>query len=179
MIFLKRYNNRALSLLEIMITLVIITVALVGIGSIFSVGMNAVNKNKVKLTARNLAKDLMEEVLSKAHWKTDGDACGGGGALAPETGEIRWVGMGSPTFNDVDDYNNFVDNPITDIKKNPLPYPGFRRSVIVKFLNPVDLSDSQSPTSFKKVTVIVDYDPQGNFSPSVFTYSISQIITYT
>lgn len=58
-------NAKGLSLVEVVIALAIIAVFLTGITYVFAVGLNAVDRDKIKFSAHNLAKDMLEEVLSK------------------------------------------------------------------------------------------------------------------
>ena len=93
------YNKKALTLLEIVISLSIIAIVFVGIATAFGVVMNGLKKSNLELIATNLARGLMAEIMAKRFdenfvqpWST---------TLGPDGGEMRF---GTPAYDDVDDY---------------------------------------------------------------------------
>jgi len=174
-------------------TMAIITIFLFGSTYIFSVGLNATGKNKIKFTARNLAKDMMEEVLSKEHWKKDG-ACGVT-TLVAESGESRFGTTADTVYDDVDDYNTTSGTGYSEAPPRKIDvmahvtgaamneYIGFKREVKVEYVNPNTFSTPVLPSPedkiCKKITVNIYYDPQLAFPATSLVYSIIQVVTKT
>ena len=159
-----------------MVALGILTVALAGASHIFSMGLETTYRMRVRATARQLAKDLMEEVLSKEPWKREG-ICGSS-TLSAETGETRFGTTADTVYDDVGDYNNYTETPPKAIDGTALSaFQGFQRSVTVQYLDPVTLAVSAAQTDYQQITVTVKYSPQNVFTSPVATYSLSQILT--
>ncbi len=163
--------TKGMTLVEVMLALTVMTTGMLGTLSLFSAGLNAVLRNRAKLTAAVLAQDLLEEILTKA-WQ---DPVTPGEALGPDTGESRSGATPEAVFDDMDDYNNFNESPPTTVEGDlmngtavlsgqTLPdYGSYRRSVVVEYVDE-DLSTSTvSQTDYKRITVTVGYSTRGNF----------------
>ena len=86
---------------------------------------------ETSLTASLLASDLREEILSKP--KQDPDQLPVFGMEPGEYGKVRMY------FDDRDDYNGLEDNPVTDLKGNPMPgMERFSRSVQIRRVSEED-----------------------------------------
>ncbi len=165
---------KGMTLVEVMLALTVMTTGMLGTLSLFSAGLNAVLKNRAKLTAVVLAQDLLEEILIKA-WQ---DPVTPGEPLGPDDSESRPGATPDAVFDDMDDYHNFNESPPTTVEGNPMngttalsgqtlpDYSSYRRSVVVEYVND-DLSTSTaSQTDYKRITVTVGYSTRGNFTVS-------------
>lgn len=178
----SRKHTRGIGLLEVVLTVSVLTIALAGMTYIFAIGVHAVEQNRVKQTMRNLAKDLMEEVLSKDHWRMDRACSSSPQYLGPEAGESRSGSTVDTAFDDVDDYNNYNEAPPKDPSGTVMSeYTGYRRDVVVEYLSLNDatgvFSASLDPTGYKRITVIVKYSRALNFASPDMTYTVNQIVT--
>ncbi len=90
------------TLLEIVMALMIISVGLVGSSRLFFVALNGVYMNKIKSQSYQLAKDLIEEILSR-EWE---DPVLGSPGLNFDPGETRCGNTVATVFDDIDDYHD-------------------------------------------------------------------------
>jgi MSHA pilin protein MshD len=117
------------TLVELVITIVIISIAIAGVVGAFSVitGRSADPLNQTR--AVELAQLYMDEILTKKY----GESTPQGGvprkpgtcSLGPDGSETR------ATFNDVDDYNGLSEAPKTQTNTALAGYQGFRVNVLV------------------------------------------------
>ena len=150
------YNKKALTLLEIVISLSIIAIVFVGIGTAFGVVMNGLKKSNLELIATNLARGLMAEIMSKNF--CDPTACDPS-RLGTESGEVS---NDKTTFDDVDDYKGYIevnplapDNQLIDVG---MPNVDFRRYADCGYADEIGgRMDIQGipPTNYKLITVTV------------------------
>ncbi len=165
---------KGMTLVEVMLALTVMTTGMLGTLSLFSVGLNAVLRNRAKLTAAVLAQDLLEEILTKA-WQ---DPVAPGEPLGPDGSESRSGATPDAVFDDVDDYHNFNENPPTTVEGNPLDgatvlsgqtlpdYRSYRRSVVVEYVEDNLSTPTTAQTDYKRITVTVGYSARGNFTVS-------------
>lgn len=148
---------KAVSFLEIVISLTLIVVAWVGVMGFFEVGMNAIYRSRRQISAVNLAKSLMVEVMTKAFVDPDDPT---NTALGINTGESS---SNRPGYDDVDDFNGWDRTPPENIAGQvmdgsgapPTPdYRDFRRMVVVDYVDQ-DMNFSASPTDFKRIRITV------------------------
>jgi hypothetical protein len=69
--------------------------------------------------------------------------------LGPEAGETRAACTGSPsTFDDIDDYNNYIET-----------CNGYLKNVLLCYVNPADLNTclAVGTTDYKRINVTVSY----------------------
>ena len=175
--------------IEIVMALAVISLGIIGIVFLFSTALRAVNKDKVKLLSSFVAKDLVEEILTK-QWQESG----AGNALGPEAGEARSGTTANTIFDDIDDYNGLVEQPpltvegqamdgsIPQGETEPLPnYSNFRREVLVEYVDgdalvvPSPVPGNYS-TDYKRVSVSVDYAADNDFDNPEYTLSLSQVV---
>ncbi len=102
--------QRAFTLIEIVVTLVVIGIAATALLSVFSNMVSGSADPVIQQQATTVAESYMEEILRKAY--EDPNVAETGGA---EAGETR------ATFNDVQDYNDLPDNLVRDQNNNPVP----------------------------------------------------------
>ena len=106
-------EQKGLSLLEVLIASAILSILVFGI--VQSVGSLAMETkhSRDRLTASLLASGLREEILSKP--LRDPNQPPVFGKEPGEYGNVRIY------FDDRDDYDGLEDNPVTDLKGNPMP----------------------------------------------------------
>ncbi len=137
---------------EILITLVFLSVALLAVTSQFPMGLS-VSETAEDLTLEvNLAQELMEEIRTLA-WQEYS-----GAPLGPDTGETSrdW-------YDDIDDYHGLAEQPPVDVSGNPMDGTGgtpdfsqYLRTVSVAYVDTTTLQDTGGTvTPFKEVTVTV------------------------
>lgn len=141
-------NKGGLSLIEIVIATMILTVALFGILSVCSTSFDILDKDKTKIILLNLAKAKTEEILSY---------------MADSTHSIQNL---ISTYNNENQSSNiyFPDN-ITVIPGN---YAGFSRAVSVSYVNNLADVASSLPMSNKLVPTLV---PNNNAAMATVTAS--------
>ncbi len=106
-----------------------------------------------RLIASTLAVDLREEILSKPRQDPDQPAIFG-----REPGEYRNIRL---YLDDRDDYDGLEDNPVTDIKGNPVPgMERFSRRVQIRHVLEDDTSknDEKGTSRLWQYTVTVSKD---------------------
>jgi|GEM_PF-3137736 len=148
-------HKNALSLLEIVISIALIAIVILGFSRVFQVGSMSIYKNDQEVTATNLAVGLMSEIISKPF--CDPTNCTA--TLGPETVESRTT-CGSNGFDDVDDYNGSVEGPDPaprDIRACEMAeFKGFIRSVNVSYVYQNMTDSGGATTDFKRIKVSVN-----------------------
>jgi type II secretory pathway pseudopilin PulG len=166
-----RRQQSGFTFLEIVISLLVLTVGAFSMLQCVNVAMDVNNRATREIITSNLAHALMAEILAKKFAETPTDTNIG------SDGEIRFdPPSGTNAFDDVDDYDSggvIFDGPppvtISNQVMNGLAdapnYPGFTRSVRVRFV----LADGDTPaplgtfTNLKKITVTVSGPGVNNF----------------
>lgn len=143
-------NAHGVTLVELIISMVIISIALAGVLSVmnFTTGRSA--DPMIQHQAIAIAEAYMEEILLQGYADPDGD----------ETGETR------ATFDDVDDYNK--DNPngegIVD-QKPPRNQNDFPMTSLNNYTVNVVVDDATlNGVNAKKITVTVTHDAMGSIN---------------
>jgi MSHA pilin protein MshD len=143
---------RAFTLVEAVISIVIVGVMLVA--GLTTVGASRVAQHKAALTIRGrlLAGQLLSEILEQSYLDPDGNA--GFGREAGESGATR------ADFDDVDDYHGWTCNPPTARDGTVLANSaGWTRSVTVEWIDPLDPTQVRAAeTNAKRVTVTAAYN---------------------
>ncbi|MFH1777102.1 MAG: hypothetical protein ABH952_06050 [Candidatus Omnitrophota bacterium] len=150
--------SKGLTFLEIIIALSLFTIALLGIFQMFNMALNAGYRATQETIATNLARGLMNEIMSKNFE----DPMEPGTDIGPNTEEIT-----RSHFDDVDDYHGLTESPPVTVGgadmdgtgEPPLPdYSDFTRNVTVVYCN-IDGANnivvSGSPTNYKQIKVTV------------------------
>ena len=142
-------DKKAISFLEIIISLSLISIAILGTWQVLEVGMMSVYKNNQEVIATNLARGLMAEIMAKPFFDPQDPTNTALGLNGETTGNKL-------TFDDVDDYNLYNETtPKTIAGVSMDYYNGFSRSVTVDYVNQDMIFSDNSPTDFKRVTVTV------------------------
>lgn len=118
-------NDKGITLLEVLIASAILAVAAAGFMEGFTVLARQAQHARGMLQAALLAEDMREEILSKP--VSDPDQAPAFGREPGEYGNIRMY------LDDRDDYSDLEDNPVTDLKGNPIPgMEKYSRSVRIR-----------------------------------------------
>ncbi|MCP4765357.1 MAG: type II secretion system protein [Gammaproteobacteria bacterium] len=104
-------RQAAFTLIEILVTLVVIGVAATALLSVFTNMVSGSADPVIQQQATTIAESYMEEILRKPYEDPVVPETGGGGA---EAGETR------ASFNDVQDYKDLPDNLVRDQNNNPV-----------------------------------------------------------
>lgn len=140
--------------MEIVISLSLFAVAIVGFLQIFNTALDSHYRATQEIITTNLARGLMAEIMSK-NFVEPGSA-DPPPALGPDPGELD-----RNDFDDVDDYHGFSESPPYTVGALPMDgtgatanYSDFTRSVTVEYLDE-NLQPDPGATDYKKVTVTV------------------------
>jgi len=148
--------NQGLSLIEVMVSLLIITIGIVGFGMAIPMQKDNVGAMQEERVALLLAKQMMEEIQSKAYEDPNQTPVLFG--LEPGENAPRI------NFDDIDDYAGWDENPpqypdgtSMDGNEGRPDYQNFRRQVIVKNVDDIDysLTRGDGTTSSKRIKVTV------------------------
>ncbi len=165
-----KYNKmkftKGLTFLEIVISLSIFAVALVGLLQIVNTALNSSYRAGQEIIGTNIASGLLAEIMSKNFVDPDNPTNPlGPDPLVPT--ETRNGGVNA--FDDVDDYNGYTESPpltednrVMDGTEDLPNCAKFTRSVTVTYCDisgTNDITDVVGPTNYKhiKVTVIGPY----------------------
>ena len=144
----KRKSEHGLTLIEVIISLLILAIACGGMLNLF-MDFGAKNAGvEYRRTAVILAKELMAEIQSKRFDQlTTKNSVTGWSILGTDAGET--AGSKS-TFNDVDDYNGLSETLAS-------PFTGFTRTTSVVYVAAADLTTASASrlNDYKRVTVQV------------------------
>ena len=123
-------DKKAVGFLEIIISLALISIAILGAWQVLEVGMMSVYKSNQEIIATNLARGLMAMIMAKPF--DDVDDYNNYNETTPITigGQIMNGQGGTPN------------------------YTGFSRSVVVKYVTEA-MEESVTATDYKRVTVTV------------------------
>jgi len=149
------WTPRGVGIVEVMVSLVIIALGIVGFGMAIPLGTSALDAIREERVALLLARQMMEEIQARTY-----EDAGMPGAFGLESGE------GSPrlNFDDVDDYDQWNESPPQypdgtplDGANNTPDFRGFRRKVVVENVSDTDYGAirTDGTTSSKRITVTV------------------------
>ena len=147
-------EERGFTFVEILITLVFISIALLAVTSQFPVGLQISETAEDITIETNLAQELLEEIRSLP-WK-DPNPFNDGNPLGPDPGEF----YRTTHFNDVDDYHGLVEPIPVDLYGNDMDGTGGRpnfskysRDVTVTYADTTTLEVSAVQTPYKRIEV--------------------------
>jgi len=160
---LTRRYQQGLSLIELIVTIVILSIALVTITVFINSGLGRSSDTLLELRTATLAKAYMDEILSKRFDEKSANngippcrAPDGPGGVPPNrecTVEASFGADGSETratFDDVDDYTDIdegeggVDPTLQDADGNDRTgYEGYRVVVDVRYINVAIMGDEE------------------------------------
>ena len=139
--------------MEILITLVFLSIALLAVTSQFPVALRVGQSAEDLTVATNLAQELLEEIRTLP-WQDPSGVV----VLGPDAGETDRV----LHYNDVDDYDGLYEHPPRDLDGYDLDGTGGRpnfsqyaRMAEVTYADPATLEPTVTVTDIKKVTVTV------------------------
>jgi len=146
---------QGLGLVEVLISLLLIGLGIMGFGMAIPLGKDSIDEMRQERVALFLAKQMMEEIQSRAFEDPNQPPLFGreGGETPPRT-----------NFDDVDDYDNWDQNPPQYPNGDPLngnddrpDYRDFRRKVVVENVDDADysLARADGTTASKRITVTV------------------------
>jgi len=146
---LRRPLPAGVSLVEAMLSLVIVAVMLTA--ALTTVGGGRLSQYKTCLSTRGmaLAEGLMAEILQQPYQDPNAPILFG-----PEAGESTATRR---DFDDVDDYNGWTSSPPVQKDGSPVPgTTGWRQTVTVQWVDPADPTSVASVESHvKRITVRV------------------------
>jgi type II secretory pathway pseudopilin PulG len=154
-------SKRGVLLVEASMACVIISVALVALVPTLVLSLKANKAAEQMKAATQLSTELLEEIRLR-RWDEltplpPQSIASGSSVLGIDTGENA---ADKRTFNDIDDFNGWTENPPKDPMMLALTgIVGYSRSVTVRYVDSV-LSNSAIPTNYKQVTVCTQ-EPKG------------------
>jgi hypothetical protein len=150
----RRPGEQGFSFVELLITLMFMTIALLAVTSQFPLGLRVSQTAEDLTVETNLAQELMEEIRGMLYWADPSRPPGT--PLGPDGEADRW------SFNDVDDFDGYSATPPYDVQGNAMDGTGGRpnlsrysRSVSVTYADPVTYLSTIAITQYKRVTVTV------------------------
>jgi MSHA pilin protein MshD len=163
-------RERGFSLVELVITMVVISVAVLGIANALSFAFAHQSDGLWQAKSVALAESYLEEIMARRF--DEATPLGGVPACAPATVPCSAVGVDGEVraeFDDVDDYHGIDDMPPVDVNGNPrLEYAGFRVQVNVAYADVTQVTalGLDASTDAKLVSVLVT--PPGGKSTMEF-----------
>lgn len=151
-------KNKAFTLIEVIIIIVIISLALVPLLEPFTLLLSDSAVPEKNYAAVNLARGLMDEILSKGFEE-------GAASFGLEAGEAP-AGPRS-AYDDVDDFDNWSSTPPQDMSGSSLAdYPEFTRSVAISNVlsDDLEVDTDDGATDYKKIQVTVFWSTGGSIS---------------
>ena len=147
-------EERGFTFVELLITLMFMTIALLAVTSQFPLGLRVSQTAEDLTVETNLAQELMEEIRGMLYWADPNRPPGT--PLGPDGEADRW------SYNDVDDFDGYSETPPYDVQGNPMDGAGGRpnlgrysRSVSVTYADPATYLSTAAITHYKRGTVTV------------------------
>jgi len=159
-------SNRGLSIIEILVSLVLITIGILGFGMAIPLGENNINKMKEERIALFLAKQMLEEIQSKGYEDPD----------LPSGSFGREESLPRDNFDDLDDYDNWNQSPpqradgtLLNGQNGTPDYRNFRRKVVVENVadNDYSMVMDKGTTYSKRIIVTVSSEKTPPSFPDV------------
>jgi prepilin-type N-terminal cleavage/methylation domain-containing protein len=157
-------KEKGFSMIELLISTVIFSMGVLSLAQVFILGVNTIHKSKFQIRATNLAREMMEEIQSKAFDETmvglDPSAqqiptSFTNYAVSEDTTSGFPLDAGEPNglrsaFDDIDDYANYTESPVIMDQR-------FESEVSVVYAQDSNLNGpaSTTRTNFKRITIMV------------------------
>jgi type IV pilus modification protein PilV len=157
-------NDSGFSMMELLVSTIIFSLGVLSLGHVFIQGVKTIHRTKYQTRATNIARELMEEIQSKAFdeamigekpttemnsseftdYATKEDTTSG---FPLDAGEIP---LKRASFDDIDDYANFFEDPVLGDDK-------YFCSVRIVYADEDALNGpaKKSQSHFKRITVKV------------------------
>ncbi|MBN2467719.1 MAG: hypothetical protein JXD19_06160, partial [Deltaproteobacteria bacterium] len=167
-------SNRGLSIIEVVVSLLIVALGIIGFGMAIPVGRDNVAILSEKRAALTLGTQMMEEIQTK-RFEEDPDQAD---LFGRESGE----GPNRATFDDVDDYDNwnasppqFPDGTVMNGQDRTPDYSNFRRTVVVENVDDDNygMVTADGATAAKRIVVTVSSE---NTPPSFPDMAITGVV---
>ena len=144
--------RRGLSLVEVVISTLLVGVLLVGSMNMVASAFRSWQSDADRVDGHALANELMGEIL-QAFYEDQEEATTALGCEPSEPGSSR------AAFDDVDDFDGWSSSPPAGRDGTPLTNSmGWKRTVQVEWVDPSDLGEvSAAETGVKRVTVTAEY----------------------
>lgn len=155
----RGFRARGFTLVELVVTMVVISIAVLGIAQALSFAFARQSDGLWQARAVALAESYIEEIGARRY--DQATPIGGVPPCSPATAPCGSVGNdGEPRaqFDDVDDYHGLSEQPPLDADGNPrTDYSGYRVAVEVAYLDADQVAafGLDDPTDAKLVTVRV------------------------
>jgi MSHA pilin protein MshD len=157
-------DQRGVTLIDLIITIIIVAIALPPMVGIFITSTRNSTFGVSMARANHLASNLLEEIRSKRWDENTGAASA---TLGSESGETR------ATYDDVDDFHGLNESPPKDSQGMTMSgSTGFRQQVSVCYVAGSDLNTclGSGTSNYKQIAVTVT-DPEGRVTPLVTVIS--------
>ncbi len=169
-------KNKGVTLIELMITVTIIMLGLIPLLNMFIKATKGTQFMGSSTIADNLAEQMLAEISQKK-WDENATALG---VYTTNRTPVSSLGVDSgesatdkTTFDDVDDYKGWVEQPPQDLKGQPISgYEAYKISVDVTYVtDPAAgaIMTAGSPTDFKKVLVTIEWKSASTISTNKIT----------
>ena len=148
--FLGRRPRRGFSVIEVAMSSLLVGAVLVASMQVTGQALMVQRDRAHMATAAFLAEGMLSEILLLPYMEpgqTSSPIGRGSGELVNDRS----------TYDDVDDYHNYTETPPKSLENVVLPgFAGWQRSVVVQWVNPNNLNQTQgSESGVKRVTVQV------------------------
>ncbi|MBI4369116.1 MAG: hypothetical protein HY547_02685 [Elusimicrobia bacterium] len=145
-------DQRGSILLEASITCLVLTLALVSLSSFFAMTVRGHEQIEQIAIATHLAGELLEEIRLRRWDETTPKPIESSitpSVLGLDTNEDP---QNKRTFDDVDDFDGWMENAILDPMMRPWGFEGYSRDVAVRYVDDM-LNPQKIPGAYKQVTV--------------------------
>ncbi|QDU40151.1 hypothetical protein Mal4_45060 [Maioricimonas rarisocia] len=148
----SRENRSGLSLIEVVVSTMLVALVLIGALRCFGAVLRSRTNTADTMRARLLGRQLLTEILNGEYVDP-----GAVPLFGPEAGEPLVTAGPRSGWNDVDDYHLWSGSPPQDRNGVPLPnLAGWQRDVAVEWVDPASPENvSLTDQGVKRITVVV------------------------